>query len=223
MDDPVPSNIGEELSRLVLKYAEAVNDIVRGVREGVRLLGSMRTGEAMESLASAIKADTKADDIRREILLKLRQAKSGYVRERIAKLVRRLDLVSEQAKEAARDLTIIPYLELPAELKEIVDELSDEAEESAHAMIKSLRALMVEDVKSALKYARKVEVIEEKADEIFLKGKRLVIKFGTRIKNPAVIIMFVNFMQSLENITDYAEDAGDYIRTLAIRDANEDK
>ncbi len=223
MSDPAPSNIGEELSKLILEYAEAVNDIVRELREGISLLGSMRTGEAMESLASAIKADTKADNIRREILLKLRHAKGGYVRERIAKLVRRLDLVSEQAKEAARDLTIIPYLELPAELKEIVDELSDEAEESAHAMIKSLRALMAEDVKSALKYAHKVEEIEEKADEIFLRGKRLVVKYGTKIKNSAVILMFFNFMQSLENITDYAEDAGDYIRTLAIRDADEYK
>ena len=198
--------MGEELSRLVLEYAEAVADIVKELRKGIRLLGSMRTGEAMESLASAIKADTKADNMRRGILLKLTEAKGGYVRERVARLVRRLDLVSEQAKEAARDLTIITYLELPAELKEIVDELSDEAGKSTHTLIKSLSALIKGDTEAALKYANNVADVEEATDEIFLKGKRLVVKYGNKIRNPAVMLMFVNFLESLENITDYAED-----------------
>ncbi|MCD6324115.1 MAG: hypothetical protein J7L55_03300, partial [Desulfurococcales archaeon] len=99
--------ISREFAEHIIDYAEEVLGIVEKVKEGIRLLGSMNVGESMRQLGSAIREDTEADAKRREILLALTEVRGSYIRERVARLVRRLDLVSEQTKEAARDLTLI--------------------------------------------------------------------------------------------------------------------
>ena len=213
-----PCKIGEHLANNILTYGKAVFQIVKKLKEGIQLISDMRTGEAMETLANAIKADTFADNLRREIILELSEAHGGYVRERVARLVRRLDLVSEYAKEAARDLTLIPYLELPADLKDVIKELGEKSEKSVSMLYASLKALLDGDIRKALEYSHKVEEVEEETDVIFLKGKRLLVKYGEKIRNPVISLMLFTFMQSLENVTDYSEDAGDYIRTLALRE-----
>lgn len=213
--------ISKDFAASIIDYAEEVLGIVQDLRRGIDFLNSMNSGEAMQELANAINSDTKADAMRREILITLTSVKGGYVRERVARLVRRLDLVSEQAKEAARDLTLIPYLELPSDIKDVINSLSRDVYESVKALTKSLAALMYDQPDEAVNYSRIVEELEEDADKVFLKGKRLLIKYGQKIVNPAIILMLFNFMQSLENVTDYSEDAGDYIRTLAIMEKGE--
>jgi len=49
--------IGRELSSMILSYGREVKEIVRGLREGVEFLNTMRSGEAMEVLARSIRAD----------------------------------------------------------------------------------------------------------------------------------------------------------------------
>ena len=215
--------ISEKLATFILDYAEAVLGMVEELKIGIQLLNSMNVGAAMNELANAIRSDTKADDMRRRLLLELTTVKGGYIRERIARLLRRLDLVAEQTKEAARDLTLIPYFEIPASLKENIEKLTDDVHESVKTLMKSLEALMSNDIDTAIKCSRKVEDLEEDADRMFLNGKKLLIKHGEKIRNPAVVLMLFNFLQSLENVTDYSEDAGDYIRTLALRGRGEFK
>ncbi len=221
MDDVSEIGISSEFAAHIINYAEEVLGIVEKLKEGIKLLGSMNVGASMKQLATAIKADTQADAMRRDILLTLTEVRGGYIRERIARLVRRLDLVSEQTKEAARDLTLIPYLELPGELKEVINELTEEVYGSVRSLLEALTALMKGESDRAIEASRGVEELEEEADKTFLRGKKLLIKYGEKISNPAVVLMLFNFLQSLENVTDYAEDAGDYIRTLAIREKSE--
>ncbi|MEM2021137.1 MAG: hypothetical protein QXP80_02785, partial [Zestosphaera sp.] len=57
---------------------------------------------------------------------------------------------------------------------------------------------------------------EEEADKTLVKGRQLLVKYGVTIKNPAVVLMVDKLIESLEGITDFAEDAGDYLRTLAL-------
>jgi len=221
VNDLTAIGISKDFAASIIDYAEEVFSIIQGLRRGIDLLSSMNSGEAMRELANAIKSDTKADAMRREILVTLTNVRGGYVRERIARLVRRLDLVSEQAKEAARDLTLIPYLELPSDIKDVIGSLTKDVYESVKALTKSLTALVYDHPDEAIKYSRIVEELEEDADKVFLAGKRLLVKYGNKISNPAIILMLLNFMQSLENVTDYSEDAGDYIRTLAIMEKGE--
>lgn len=210
--------IGRELSSMILSYGREVKEIVRGLREGVEFLNTMRSGEAMEVLARSIRADTRADNIRRDIILKVGTSiKEGYIREWVARLIRRLDLVAESSKEAARYLTIIPYLEIPVELRDVVESLSKLAAEGMDLVLDGLEALIEGDEERAAAHASRVEEIEERADDALVNGRRLLIKYGERMRNAALIVLIRDFIESIEKITDYAEDAADYIRTLALR------
>ena len=210
--------LSKELISDIINYARKVRTVVKALRDGIKLLNNVRTGEAIRTLANGIRADTEADNIRRSIILKIgTEVRRGYVREWVARLIRRLDLVAESAKEASRYLTIIPYLEMPDEVRDVVEELSKLAMDSMDLILDGLEALFERDKSRAIGYADKVEEVEELADKVIVNGRKLLVMYGERITNPAIIIMVKDFLESLENITDYAEDAADYIRTLALR------
>ena len=212
------TKLSEELVKDIIEYAKKVRTVIKSLREGIKLLNEVRPGEAIKRLADGIKADTEADNMRRSIVLKVStDVREGYVREWIARLIRRLDLIAESAKEAARYLTIIPYLEIPNEIRNVIEELSKLSMTSIDLVIDGLEALIEGDRTRAIDYANRVEEVEEMADNAIVNGRKLLVMYGERLTNAALVIMVKDFLEALENITDYAEDAGDYIRTLALR------
>ncbi|OYT47687.1 MAG: hypothetical protein B6U85_04675 [Desulfurococcales archaeon ex4484_42] len=211
-------SIPDEVRKYIIKYSSQVRDIVKFLREGIVLLNDVRVGEAMDSLAKAVRKDTEADATRREILYKLSTfIKDAAVRESISRLIRRLDLLSESSKEAARYLGIIPYLEIPMEIREKIEELSKLSLEAVDMLNLAIRALMEGDVETATSHANRVEEIEEEADEVNLIARKLLVASAMNIENSAIVVMLRDFIESLEGITDYAEDAADYVRVLALR------
>ena len=204
------------MSNELLKYAKAVVNIVKLSNEGIKLLEEFRTAEAMETFTKGIYEDTIADDVRRGLLIRLQDLHPGFMRERIATLLRRLDLIAEQSKEISRNMTLFPYLELPGEVKIAVNELSEKAYESVSKLYEIISLLVSRKYDEVVKEAYKIEVTEEDADKILVRGRQLLVKYGSTIKNPAVILMVDKLIESLEGITDFAEDASDYLRTLAL-------
>ncbi|MEM0025518.1 MAG: DUF47 family protein [Zestosphaera sp.] len=204
------------LSNELLKYVRAVVNIVKLSNEGIKLLEEFRTAEAMESFTKGIHEDTVADEIRRNLLIKLQDLHPGFMRERISTLLRRLDLIAEQSKEVARNMTLFPYLELPGEIKNAVNELSGKAYESVSKLYEITSLLINHKYNEVVEEAYRIEVTEEDADKILIRGRQLLVKYGSIIKNPAIILMVDKLIESLEGITDFAEDASDYLRTLAL-------
>lgn len=200
----------------MLKYVSAVVNIVRLSNEGIKLLEEFRTAEAMESFTKGIYEDTVADEVRRNLLIKLQDLHPGFMRERISTLLRRLDLIAEQSKEVARNMTLFPYLELPGEIKNAVKELSVKAYESVSKLHEITSMLISRRYDDVVREAYRVEILEEDADKVLVRGRQLLVKYGSAIKNPAIILMVDKLIEALEGITDFAEDASDYLRTLAL-------
>ena len=210
--------IPSEIINLVLKYSKEVRNLVKCLRIGISMLNQVRVGEALRALSECIRADTRADKIRRDILYKIGTAiKDGNIRESIVRLIRRLDLISEWSKEASRYLTIIPYLEIPVELREKMEELSKYSLESVDVLVNAIEALLEGDMDRANAHASRVEQLEEEADEVDVVARKFLLAMGERISNPALVVMLRDFIESLESIVDYAEDAADYVRALVIR------
>ncbi len=205
-----------DLANNILRYSSLVLSIVTKVVEGIKILEDLRSGEAMEKFAEAIHDDTIADNLRRDLLFKLQYLHPGFMRERVSTLLRRLDLISEQAKDVARSLTVFPYLELPAELKKSIRTLAEESLRASTKVFESIKALLNNSFDEAIKLAYQTELIEEEADNTLVEGRRHIVKYGNLVKNPATLIMASKLIESLEGISDFAEDVGDYVRTLAL-------
>ncbi len=213
----LPSSI----SAALLEYIKEVRNIMRHLRRGIKLLNDVRVGDALEELSSAIRADTKADELRRDILFNLEKViRDSATREAIAHILRRLDLVSEMAKEASRYLSIIPYLEIPDDIKSHVESLSKLGLEACDILVNAVAAILEGEARKAIEFSLKVEEVEEKADDVTLEARRVLVDVGEKISNPALVLMVFNFIESLESVTDYAEDAADYIRAIALRKHN---
>lgn len=204
------------LSNELLRYVRAVVNIVKLSNEGIKLLEEFRTAEAMESFTKGIYEDTVADEIRRNLLIRLQDLHPGFMRERISTLLRRLDLIAEQSKEVSRNMTLFPYLELPGEVKNAINELSGKAYESVSRLHEITSLLINHRYDEVVEEAYRVEIAEEDADKILVRGRQLLVKYGSMIRNPAIILMVDKLIESLEGITDFAEDASDYLRTLAL-------
>lgn len=210
--------IPEEITKSLLEYIELVYRITSDLRRGILLLNDVRVGEAMKVLSDGIRTDTRADEIRRRILFRIDEViEDSNVKEALARLIRRFDLIAEQTKEAARYLTIIPYLEIPFDIRERIEEMSRLAAESIDLLVNAVKALIEGDNKKALSQATKVEELEERGDEVNMVTRRLLLDYGEKAPNPALIVLLRDFIEALENIIDFAEDAADYVRLLALK------
>ena len=156
--------------------------------------------------------------MRRKILLEIeRKVDDAFLKDYLAKLLRMLDRVSEWIKEASRYLDIIPYLEIPIELREKIEELSRLDLEAIESIFNAAKALIKGDRNAVLKYTLEAEEIEEKADEILHIARKNLVVIGGSIENPALIVMLRDFIEALENVTDYAEDVADILRLIALK------
>ena len=206
------------INEYILNYIEKIRDIIKFFTNAIDKLNDLDLENAIKLLSDSIKTDTEADQLRRKILLEIeRKVDDAFLKDYLAKLLRMLDRVSEWIKEASRYLDIIPYLEIPIELREKIEELSRLDLEAIESIFNAAKALIKGDRNAVLKYTLEAEEIEEKADEILHIARKNLVVIGGSIENPALIVMLRDFIEALENVTDYAEDVADILRLIALK------
>ncbi len=198
----------------ILKYFEKVESISKHFVEAISSLNSFNLDNAYKSLAKSIKLDTEADNLRRDIMAYIARAPlDNELKEYLSRLLRMMDRLSEWLKEASRYLDIIPYLEIPPDIRTNIENLAKINMEAIRVLKDAAHRLLKngEDVSSMLE---RVEKFEEEADEINHDARKKLVFYGTAISNPALVVMLRDFIESLENVTDYAEDVADVLRVL---------
>ncbi len=203
----------------IREYFEMIESMAASFKRAINSLNGMNLNNAYKHLDKCIKLDTKADAFRRELMAKIvEEVRNNDLKEDLSKLLRMLDRMSEWIKEASRYLDIIPYFEIPVEIKEDIEKLSYLSKRAAEELSEALKALLSGDKEEMLRRVEGVESIEEEADEINHAAKKSLVSIGYTITNPALVVMLRDFIEALETATDYAEDVADLIRLLALHD-----
>jgi len=206
----------EDLFSKVLQYFEKIDRMVNSFVNAIDSLNKLDLNNAYKNLADSIRLDTEADELRREAFALIsRYVDDTTLRENISKLLRMMDRLTEWIKEAARYLDILPYLEIPQEIKNEINELARLDSEACKRIKSAAQALFRNRIDDAIALALEVEKIEERADEVNHAARRSIVRYGDKIANPAILIMLRDFIEALENATDYAEDVADIIRLIA--------
>jgi len=212
------SVIPSEISKLLIEYFSKVYEMVEGFMNAISSLNMVDVQNAYKHLEDSIKLDTEADELRRAILEKLSSdSVDPAVRSDIARLLRMMDKVSEWVKEALRYLDLVPYLEIPQEIKDSIEGLAKLNLDAVKTVREAVEELVQGRLDEVYKHCIAVERIEEEADEIMHRGRRGLLKYGPRIGNPALVIMLRDFLKALENAIDYSEDVADTLRVLVAR------
>ncbi|RLG77206.1 MAG: hypothetical protein DRO12_02845 [Thermoprotei archaeon] len=203
-------SISEPISSKLVEYLEKVKLMSSSLTQALDAIENFDLHNAYRQLSKAIEADTRADRIRRDLSsLIITHGVGAGLKNRLMHYLRMIDRVAEKIKEAARYLEILPYFEIPIELRKHIKNLSMLCANSIELLLQITVNLVRGESGEVRRLAVKIEAIEEAADEVNEQSRRLLIVYGSKIPNPAIPAMLRDFIESLEEVTDYAEDVAD--------------
>ena len=203
----------------VLQLLEAVSDTVDAFEASVTFLAQGNTKVADEMVGEVFEGETKADDIHRDLSLKIAEgAFFGGVREDILNLMEKIDNIADSAKDAARLLSADSRMAEEAKVKLGSSDmrLFLAALKSAVAALTVLVKALNQGKKEALSKVKTVEDFEEEADthkDAFIRSL-----FSTEHSmDPVTMINLRDFIFVADDVADNAEDASDVILVLIAK------
>ena len=179
--------------------------------------------EALESIRRVSQMEKEADFLRRKIADELAKGELPSAdREDLMTLVRTIDWIADWSKDATRILEILlpGFKKVPKALKDVSVLMGVTIRECVSVLSSSINQLG-KSSKVVLDLGDKVERIEEKVDEQYGDARRLLSMIDDRELRIGEVILFSEFLDSLENVADWCENTADQVRVIAVRQARE--
>lgn len=193
-------------------------DTVTLLHQAMQSMSEAKKKEAMHHIENIFKVEKEVDRLRTEVFTELSKGAAlfaGY-REDLMHLVKRLDTLADHVKDAARCIKMLEEVEIPKELWENTAHTTSILVECASALRGSIENIALNS-SAAINGAKKVEEIERKIDEDYLKTKSLFIKFAEKM-NIGSMVIFDDLVEFIEHAADMCADTADYIVILSSRE-----
>ncbi len=171
--------------------------------------------ETKQLLEDLFKTEEEVDKLRSAAFKELSRgtALASDYREDLLHLVKRLDTVADDAKDAARCIDMLIGVQMPSEMLNLTVEMTDDLVEIAQVLRGSIDAIS-NNPAEAIAGAHRVEDIEHKIDQTYLKTKSLFVKFGDKT-NCGAMVIFDDMIEFMEQAADLCADTADYIIILS--------
>lgn len=209
--------LSEKLAELMLEYVDLVEDITSRFSHAIKLLNEIRVGEARAKLAEVFKIQSKAIRVRNEIIKFLEGIRiDPALKEDLFHLVKRLDRITDWIKEASRELTIIPYLELPDKVRRGLEKLMDKALSAVEKTAEAVKEMIEGNYDRVRELVDEIESLEEEADEIDVENRGKLLELHNQFNPYTLAILVHDLNRDLEEVADACREAGDYIRALIV-------
>jgi len=169
----------------------------------------------LKKIEMVVKYEEEADSVRRTIVEELaRGILPPLSREDFIRLVERMDMVADWAKDIARILRIIPREQLLGLCKECLLIFLKYIRVTSIVLRKAVES-MNKDFEKTLRYLNLIEKLEERADDSYLNClKELEKTVGEETAN---VLLLEKLIEDLENLEDACEDTSDVIKVIIIR------
>jgi predicted phosphate transport protein (TIGR00153 family) len=193
-------------------------DTVTLLNQAAQSLAQGNKKEASQRIQHVFRTEEEVDKLRTEVFKELSKGAAllADYREDLLHLVKRLDTLADHVKDAARCMEMLEDTQLPQELIESTVHMTSTLVDCASALRTSIEKISAAP-EEAIEGSRKVEEIEYRIDEDYLKTKKLFIKYGEKMNTGAVVI-FDDLIEFIEQAADMCADTADYIVTLSSRE-----
>jgi predicted phosphate transport protein (TIGR00153 family) len=193
-------------------------DTVTLLHQATQSILQGRKTEALQRIQILFKAEEEVDRLRTAVFKELSKGAALFAdyREDLLHLVKRLDTLADHVKDAARCMEMLADTPLPEELCRNTEHMTSLLVECAHALRGCIEKLSASP-SEAVQGAQKVEEIEHKIDDDYLKTKASFIKYGEQT-NIGAMVIFDDLIEFIEQAADMCADTADYIVILASRD-----
>jgi len=190
-------------------------DTVTDLERSIKAISKGEKEEAKKCVDRLFLVEEEIDNLRRSVF---EEATRGNLppkdREDIMHLVKRLDVMADHVKDSARSITVLTEADVPQEIWSAYVDMARDLVDCAAALRSSLEKLGTEPME-ARELSQKVDQIEGKVDEKYLKTKALLLKHGRGV-DPAALMILKDLLESMEHTADSCDDIADYIRALTV-------
>lgn len=203
---------------LIQKHVGKVEDTVTELNRALGLAADGKKQEVSHAIKRLYEDEEETDRIRRRLVEELAKGElKAKDREDLAHLVRRADIIADWAKDAAWNLETLgaANVKIPSKIWVMLVKIGGNLVQEVQAFRKSIIRLET-DADGALKEELKVEDIEHKIDEEYHATKKMFLGLPKDFSAPAFMLLR-DLLKDLEQVADFCEDAGDMVRSMAIR------
>jgi len=209
--------LSAEAIETLIDFLSNLERIAKAFSCSLDLLNTMRVGEARVQLAEVLKLEEKGRDLRtrlEELIVSSRLEPS--LKEDLLNFVIKADAIGDHVKEAARELTILPILEIPAEIRNGIVELSKLSITALHQLISVAKKTMEGDNVRALEDIKLINKYEERADQVDLANRGLLLTLADKLRPVTMSILIHDLNKDLEESVDACQVAGEYLKLIIL-------
>jgi len=209
--------LSEEAMRNLEKYVESITNASGKFTEAVRLLNDVKISESQSSFSQVVKLLDQSG--RYKAMLEDEIANSSLdpgFKEELLSLINQIDEVGDLVKESAREFTILPFLEIPIQLREGLLKLTRTVSEMISDLSESTKALIMGEYSRVDAFVERLIELEEKADELELNNRAMLLSFSEKIKPHALHLLIHDLNSILESTADSCARTARRIKLLVI-------
>ena len=196
------------IETLVLRHVECVDEAIGYFLEGFfAFLDKDDVEEAGRLALETHKAEGRADDVRREVEIKLlRGALLAHSRRDILEIIEEVDKLANSG-EAVLDYLLVQRVKIPEAIKPTLREIGVKSREIFEEVKQALRQLF-HDMDQALEHTKAIEAKEGEVDQLERSVIKEVFKMDIEL---AEKIQLKGLVDELVEFSDRAEDLSDRI------------
>ena len=171
--------------------------------------------KAKESIERLSVTEHEIDELRRIVFEELtRGSLPSKDREDIMHLVKRLDVMADHVKDASRAVLVLLEAKVPKAMWEQFVETAKDLVDCATTLRKAIEKLGTKPAE-AIELAKKIDQIEHRVDEKYVKAKSLLLKHSNKM-DAATILLLKDLIEEMEHVADACDDTADYVRILTV-------
>jgi len=209
--DVLSDHVIEEM----MEYIETIEEMVHKFSDAMKLLNNIRIGEARSKFKETADTQDRVEAIKKNLLNRIEEMRlEATFKEDIFHLIKRLDAISDWVKEASRELTIIPYLDIPQDMRRGIDNLINIVVDAVKSTVTAVKHVLNNDIDKARELINLVNELEEKADMVDVENRGLLIKLHDQFKPITLAILIHDLNRDLEEAVDACRDVADYLRLI---------
>lgn len=190
-------------------------DTVIELEKSINAASKGEAEKARTSFEKLSQIEHEIDELRRVVFEELtRGSLPSKDREDIMHLVKRLDVMADHVKDASRAVVILLEAKVAKGLWKQFAETAKDLVACATTLRRSIEKLGTDPPK-ALELARRIDEIEARVDERYLKSKALLLKHSSKM-DAATIVILKDLIEEMEHVADACDDTADYVRILTV-------
>jgi predicted phosphate transport protein (TIGR00153 family) len=203
-----------EVMNLAQKQIEKALGLVVLLKEAIDLVAEKDIERARNSVEKLFKEEETVDELRRSVFRKMTNvAISIEFREDSMHLVKRLDVMADHVKDAARCVALLFDRKVPDWIWKAYIKMAEETVRSSDALRDSIQQLSL-NIDAAMQKTKEIEQYESQIDKQHFEIRKSFAVYADQI-DLSTLLLLNELAGYIEDASDVCADTADYISMLA--------